>query len=1539
MANNIADQICDAVDVLINKRVSSLQFDKTVRATVLSVEDASIGKYRVQYQNNTFYAYADPETTYKPKAEVYVEIPSSDYNKTKLIIGSVKKLGGQFLSAVTAQGKMTKVGTNIFTNYDYEDKSISFCSYDGQQEKDLLSGENPFVSINEEDLTVYKEDMLYFMLGATIQTSLPVEQQVGAGNYGLILEVDYYTAAQRESLGDQRSVITRTYVLDVNNMLGQPYKYLLPDRQYAIFPIDGNNLKEIKSLKAFCEGFPVTTRQNQPQDIFLSNIELIFLDALGEEELSNASLKILTPYGSYFTSVNDDTKYLEAELKLKGKIVNFKDQKVDFYWFVKDTGVTANDQFHYSIYAGQGWRCLNEAKSSDKLTQFIPEGPRKHITVDMAPADITTFKCVAVYNDTTLSDTIKIKNNVAKTKISISSTAGTQFYFDTGKTTLTCAVQTDKSNLSYSWAYRVPTGRFVSLTDNTAKIENVSIAIATSFITYECTVYYYDNDAKQNVRLGSAEITLINGIPQNEYTLVINNGTQVFKYDEYGVSPASRSAAAADKIIIPTLSFDIYNDLGQLVTPVNDADKVRLCDIKWVWPEKKYTMLTLDESLFALEDDLIVNPTTNGNVLRKIISNTATLTFGIKNRFDLDANDNNIQLEVNFQGHNLVTSTNFTFVKEGNLGTNGTKYISRLIPIRDRWEKVYLQNGYLFGWNDTITKIYNAESGVYDRTQTFNFEPVEDRRPLKVQLWNGSEKPVYDSTSNENNIAANLTWQIVDVGAAPDRSNPLKKETWHNAEVAADGTITTEIINSKDDYNNVPTVIKTTISTSELDEQAQKYYATYPLDVSFAAQPQKQNPGEGSGQPVKEITTFAIVTGGFSQCMYNSDGTRGTFKTKPFTFRIFKKDRETDPSKNLVNEQNLIWTVSWYNNQKNDALRYQNNIEINPPAFFDSTTTNNYIRVDYSDEDGEYVVILSIHLYLNRYGMAAMNDWDGTSIKLNTQGDQYILAPQIGAGQKNDDNSFTGITMGKSFNVDGNAAEPEIGLMGFKDGARSIFLDSKTGRAEFGVTGPIGVDENNEKIYTGKIIISPTEYGAAPPGALYSHKFYTDYDSSGRPGREWRDDEIKTSQQRENKGMLIDLTTPSIRFGNKNFSVDAKGHLTAKGGGSIAGWEIEDDNLHSANNTLWLDSGLNDEEHKPKIYSGSGNNKHDSLESFEKGFYLSNDGLSIHNTIRISEKNNVGKIEVGNLRGSKKWTITGTNDNSYISYGTSSFDDSGSGQVYLGTNGIRLGGSFKVTPAGYLTASSGNIAGWEFDGNEFSGGEVTLNKNGTLSGTNWQIASTGVATFKDVRIENTNNESYLMWGSSKDEKKFYVNPQGQMYAYEGKIGPWNLTQLSFEYGGGEGDTKIKISPTEFTYGQGFNYKPDGTGQIGNCKFGKDYLAVDGGLQLNDNQLYFTEVDYIVDITGVSIRRDSFVDVPVGFSVGSTSRQGRGTTNDGTYFEFQVDGIPVPQWQRLATIQPIAGFTIAFTRGKCYMLGTPTTTDGDQIWGTGGQTPV
>jgi hypothetical protein len=71
-----------------------------------------------------------------------------------------------------------------------------------------------------------------------------------------------------------------------------------------------------------------------------------------------------------------------------------------------------------------------------------------------------------------------------------------------------------------------------------------------------------------------------------------------------------------------------------------------------------------------------------------------------------------------------------------------------------------------------------------------------------------------------------------------------------------------------------------------------------------------------------------------------------------------------------------------------------------------------------------------------------------------------ILAPQVGAGYKEEDNSFTGVVIGTAQDpqarIDSESSaftdrrRIEAGLFGYNKGTRSIFLDAKTGKAEFG---------------------------------------------------------------------------------------------------------------------------------------------------------------------------------------------------------------------------------------------------------------------------------------------------------------------------------------------------------------------------------------------------------------------------------------------------------------------------------------------------------
>jgi len=89
-----------------------------------------------------------------------------------------------------------------------------------------------------------------------------------------------------------------------------------------------------------------------------------------------------------------------------------------------------------------------------------------------------------------------------------------------------------------------------------------------------------------------------------------------------------------------------------------------------------------------------------------------------------------------------------------------------------------------------------------------------------------------------------------------------------------------------------------------------------------------------------------------------------------------------------------------------------------------------------------------VHLMLNKYGQAWLNGWDGNSIEIDEDGN-YILAPQIGAGKKNSDNTYTGIVMGEIK----NSEKTEVGLFGLNAGQQTFNLDAETGIVKIGIAG------------------------------------------------------------------------------------------------------------------------------------------------------------------------------------------------------------------------------------------------------------------------------------------------------------------------------------------------------------------------------------------------------------------------------------------------------------------------------------------------------
>lgn len=86
---DIGEKIFEAIDIIIQERISGLKFDKTITGVIESIEGtAEEGKentYIVNDGSTKYTAYSN--NVYKVNTSVYVSIPNGDYTQKKFITG------------------------------------------------------------------------------------------------------------------------------------------------------------------------------------------------------------------------------------------------------------------------------------------------------------------------------------------------------------------------------------------------------------------------------------------------------------------------------------------------------------------------------------------------------------------------------------------------------------------------------------------------------------------------------------------------------------------------------------------------------------------------------------------------------------------------------------------------------------------------------------------------------------------------------------------------------------------------------------------------------------------------------------------------------------------------------------------------------------------------------------------------------------------------------------------------------------------------------------------------------------------------------------------------------------------------------------------------------------------------------------------------------------------------------------------------------------------------------------------------------------
>ena len=212
------NQILDAIEQIVDSKIANAGYDKTIQATIVNCEDATIGKYKVSYQNSVFYAYANSsEISYANGADVYILIPNGDMSRDKTILGSTKKLGKDYATGAIGEDAFEIVGTNCIDSHS----SFELCSYETTLAQVIYdrtnSDEDNDLKINIKNLEEYIKESTSITLAATVRTDLPLEQQF-RGNYGIVYQIVFDDNATGEE-------VTRNYILDINQFEGNPYNF------------------------------------------------------------------------------------------------------------------------------------------------------------------------------------------------------------------------------------------------------------------------------------------------------------------------------------------------------------------------------------------------------------------------------------------------------------------------------------------------------------------------------------------------------------------------------------------------------------------------------------------------------------------------------------------------------------------------------------------------------------------------------------------------------------------------------------------------------------------------------------------------------------------------------------------------------------------------------------------------------------------------------------------------------------------------------------------------------------------------------------------------------------------------------------------------------------------------------------------------------------------------------------------------------------------------------------------------------------------
>lgn len=1060
-----ADKLFEAMDIISSKRINAIGFDKTLVCTIESVTNAKNGAYRVTDGTSHFQAYADTEQEYTEGQKVYVKIPGGDMNGQKVITGRYITSTENFVPFVSALDSFVDVTGNTINNFDTQ---FSLKANDTNKSSKVIWEYNAERSLSAEaqkeryDLieTEQNNQIERVMLDETLTTE-EKEKQVEAINNFATLRIKYITSDE-----DYDYLVEEIKSLNIE----EDKKILLRQDLNAVMAYSGYKGYECLGLSGDFLTAQLDSRTMKGS--YGLRLDILGITKNGISEYQRYYLDSSEMFGSPYRYISFSKQEVMYDISRYAEIVSMR---LVFYQnndFVLEDGTTidptalkVDDIILQSPYIALGFNMesFNEDTiifdTHDSLMYSSESRPlNRHIYMRWVHKNGDKFYAIDEASETPESAIIHwYRYEIAQNR---NDELAGEFWEEIKE-------MPDKYNYTFTPNFKADTDAFKVI------IEIPSRATITQELGVNTTLLQLFGELNANLnseglRNGINEMikeTNMKVLSEN-YTLYRNqyiqstDTTNLNLYDEiYNTIVEER--AKTQYYISDTLLFT--NAIQQTEEAVDLVKSLSITVDEGVY-----------EGVYRLYDETyhIVN-STEASKLRKLSAKYSSVITGID---VLDSAEeitwyfpiSNTMIQKPVLGKEYTEDDIFMAVSDRTgymsikrIGVDsiepqepGVKLIEteQLFRIKDH----YTQSAS----NNTIYCVVRKRGRDYEASATLLFGTTGS---------NGTEATfllkMYDEVTDEEVSALTMGETISVIPELYDFNNkpiPIVGDKvsyeWINGIIKEDEDAIIKV--------GLQDSVLSLTTNAEIIDECQCYILKAEIPYSIVT-----GAGEESESRDVNLSAFLPIPVRLDKKYVELEGaTRVIYDTIGTNPRYYKSSYKLFGN-NLEQFTNITWegySPDFLNTETNDwdvtAENYFPKVseagEFQPQKMY--YQSNGLFCVNAYDSE-ELVWTQPVLIIQNRYGSAMLNNWDGDLTIDEKNG--TILSAMMGAGVKNDDNSFSGVLMGQI----GKAFEGDnIGLYGYHEGAQSFSLDVK-GTATLGKAGKgqIRFDGNTGAITSG----------------------------------------------------------------------------------------------------------------------------------------------------------------------------------------------------------------------------------------------------------------------------------------------------------------------------------------------------------------------------------------------------------------------------------------------------------------------------------------